>query len=145
MSSLPCSVGFVQAIFHLWSVLLGPSSLDNLLHNAVKCANAHSSLSMSCQGIMASKGIPTQTRMWLCAGVNFGVAFEVVAADEALLAVITSELPIAKMSLHVRFDVLLAAESLVATLECAGPFIVDWVGAFNELCNVVQGDIGLFD
>lgn len=145
MTPLPRSVGFIHAIFHLRSMLLGPPSLDDLLHNAIEGANAHSSLSMPRQGVVAGKRISTQTRMGFRAGMDFGVALEVVASDEALLAVITAELPVTKMGLYMGFDILFAAESLVASFIYAAPFVVNRIRTLDKLCNVVQADIGLFD
>jgi hypothetical protein len=77
--------------------------------------------------------------------VDLGVAFQVVASDEALLAVVTSELTIAEMSLDMGFDVLFPAELLVAVVELADPFVIDRIWSLDILRNVIQSDIGLFD
>ena len=77
--------------------------------------------------------------------MDLGVAFEVVASNKALVAVVTAELTIAKMCLDVRLDVLFSAKFLVAVLELADPFVVTWVWSFDELSDVVESDVGLFD
>jgi hypothetical protein len=77
--------------------------------------------------------------------MNFGMPFEIVSTDESFVAVITLELSIVKVSLHVRFDVLFPAEALVAIVELANPLVVRRVRSFYVLCNIVQGDVSLLD
>ncbi len=73
------------------------------------------------------------------------MALKIVSTDEALLAVVAAELSITEMSLHMGFDVLFAAEALVAVLKLACPLLVGWVWAFDELCDVVKVDVGFLD
>lgn len=70
---------------------------------------------------------------------------EIMASHESFIAVIALELSIIKVSLDMRFDVLLPAESLVAIVEFANPLVVYRIWPFNVLCNVVQCDIRLLD
>ena len=142
---LPGSAGLVEAVFHLWSVFPGPTSLDVLLDHAIKCTNAHSSLPMPGQGVMAGEGVSAKTGIGLGACVNFGMSLEVMAAHEALLAVVTSELSVAEMSLNVGFDVFLATEFLVATFKIASPLVVHRIWAFDVLGNVIKTDVRLLD
>ena len=77
--------------------------------------------------------------------MNFGMSFEIVSTDKPFVAVVTLELSIVKVSLHVRFDVLFPAEALVAIVELANPLVVRRIWPFYVLCNIVQGDISLLD
>ena len=77
--------------------------------------------------------------------MDFGMPLEIVSTDESFVAVITLELSIVKVSLHVRFDVLFPAEALVAIVELANPLVVRRIWPFYVLCNIVQGDVSLLD
>jgi hypothetical protein len=77
--------------------------------------------------------------------MDLGVPFEIVAAHESFVAVIALELPIVEVSLDMRFDVLLPAESLIAIVEVANPLVVRRIGPVYVLCNVIQGNIGLLN
>jgi hypothetical protein len=77
--------------------------------------------------------------------MDFGMPLEVVSPDEPFVTVITLELPIVKVSLHVRFDVFFPAEALVAIVELANPLVVRRIWPFYVLCNIVQGDVSLLD
>jgi hypothetical protein len=142
---VPGSTCLIKALVHLWSVLSGSPSLDHLLDNTIKCANAHSSLSVPCQGVVTSKWVSTETRVRLAAGMYFGMAFQVVASNETFLAVVASELTIAKMGLDVGLDVLLPTELLIAILKFANPFVIHRVWSFDELRNFIQADVGLLN
>jgi hypothetical protein len=69
-----------------------------------------------------------------------GMAFEIVLSNEAFLACWTLELPIVKMGLDMRLDVLLAAKFLVAVLKGTYPLIVSWIRTLDVLLNVVECD-----
>lgn len=77
--------------------------------------------------------------------MNLGMTFQIVTSYEALVAVVTSELSIAKVSLDMGFDVLFSSEFLVAIFILANPFVVKRIRAFDKLGNIIQGDIRLFD
>lgn len=143
LHALSGPVGLLHPLVHLRSMLPRSPLLDHFLHHALECADAVSPLSVPGQRIVARKRIATETWVRLGARVNLGVAFEVVAAHETLVAMVTSELSIAEMGLHVRLDVLLSSKFLVAVLVLADPFVVGQIGAFDELCDVVQRDVGL--
>jgi hypothetical protein len=68
-----------------------------------------------------------------------------MAPDKTLLAVVTSELAVTKVSLYVGFDVLFATEFLVAVVKLANPLVVHWIWAFDILRDVVKGYVGLFN
>jgi hypothetical protein len=121
------------------------ATFDKLPSDSIDCTNAHSSLSVSSKSVLSSEGVPTETRIWFRARMNFGMPLEIVSTDEALVAVITLELSIVKVSLYVRFDVLFPAEALVAVVELANPLVVRRIWPFYVLCNIVQGDVSLLD
>jgi hypothetical protein len=77
--------------------------------------------------------------------MDFGMPLEIVSTDEPFVAVITLELSIVKVSLHVRFDVLFPAKALVAIVELADPLVVHRIWPFYVLCNIIQGDVSLLD
>jgi hypothetical protein len=52
---LPGPIGLIKALVHFWAVLPGSTTFDDLLDNTVECTDAHSSLSMPRQGVVASK------------------------------------------------------------------------------------------
>ena len=126
-------------------MLSRPATFDELPSDSIDCTNAHSSLSVSSKSVLSSECVPAETRIWLRAGMNFGMPLEIVSTDEPLVAVITLELSIVKVSLHVRFDVLFPAEALVAIVELANPLVVHRIWPFYVLCNIVQGDVSLLD
>jgi hypothetical protein len=121
------------------------ATFDELPSDSVDCSNAHSSLSVSSKSVLSSECVPAETRIWFRACMNFGMPLEIVSTDEALVAVITLELSIVKVSLHVRFDVLFPAETLVAIVELANPLVVRRIWPFYVLCNIVQSDVSLLD
>ena len=140
-----CAAGFVESVVHIRTMFSRATSLDDFLDDAFECTDAHTSLAMSCQSIVPGEGIAACTGVWLAARVDLGVAFEVVASNKALVAVVAAELTIAKMCLDMRLDVFFAAELFVAVFVFADPFVVAWVWSFNELSDVVESDIGFFD
>ena len=77
--------------------------------------------------------------------MNLSMTLEVMAADEAFLAVVASELPITEVSLDMRLDVLLTTESLVAIFILADPFVVIGHWTVDELRDIVEADICFFD
>jgi hypothetical protein len=77
--------------------------------------------------------------------MDLGVPLEIMASHESFVAVIALELPIIEVGLDVRLDVLLPAESLIAIVKFANPLIVQRIGPFYVLRNVIQGDIGLLN
>ena len=121
------------------------ATFDELPSDSIDCTNAHSSLSVSSKSVLSSECVPAETRIWFRACMNFGMPLEIVSTDEALVAVITLELSIVKVSLHVRFDVLFPAEALVAIVELANPLVVRRIWPFYVLCNIVQSDVSLLD
>lgn len=126
-------------------MLPGSTALDLFSDDALKGSNAHASLSMSCQCIMSSECVSAQARVGFGAGVDLGMSLQVVSSDEAFSAVIASELSVAKMGLYVRFDVLFTSKSLVAIFVFANPLVIHRIGSFNELGDIVEGDIGFFN
>lgn len=63
---------------------------------------------------MSGESVSAETFVWLVSGVDLCVAFKIVAADEVLVAFITFELAVSKVSLHVRLDIFFSAESALA-------------------------------
>jgi hypothetical protein len=145
LNPLPRPICLVKSIVHLRSVLSRPALFDDFLDNAFECSDAVAALSVPCQSVMACKSIAAQTWIWLASSVDLRMSLEIMATNEAFVAVVASELPISEMSLDVRFDVLLAAESFIAFLVFADPFVVYLVWAFNELGNVVERDVCFLD
>lgn len=145
MGSLSSTTGLVNTFIHLWSVLSRSATFDELPGNSIDCTNAHSSLSVSSKRVLSSECVPAETRIWFRACMDFGMPLEIVSTDESFVAVITLELSIVKVSLHVRFDVLFPTEALVAIVELANPLVVRRIGPFYVLCNIVQGDVSLLD
>src|SRR2546423_4312246 len=145
IGSLSGPAGFVDSFFHLRSVLSRSATFDKLSGDSVNCTNAHSPLSVSRKSILSGKGVPTEARIRLGAGVDLGMSLQVMAAHESLVAVVALELPIIKVGLHVRFDVLFSAEALVAVVELANPLVVHRIWPFYVLRNVIQGNIRLLD
>lgn len=145
IGSMSRSGRLVESIIHFRTMFPGSTTLDDLLDDSLKCTNAHTTLPMSSQGIMPGKGIATRTWVRFAAGVNLGMALEIVASDEAFLAMVATELSVTQMSLNMRLDVLFSAESLVAVFVLANPFVVSRVWPFNELCDVIEGDVCLFN
>ena len=121
------------------------ATFDELSRNSINCTDAHASLSMSSKSVLSSECVPAETGIWFRACMDFGMPLEIVSTDEAFVAVIALELPIVKVSLHVRFDVLFPAEALVAIVELANPLVVRRIWPFYVLCNIVQGDVSLLD
>lgn len=142
---LSCPARLFQPVIHLRAVLPRSTFLDHLLNNALKCANAIPSLAMACQSIMTGKCVAAQAWVWLGPGMDFGVSFEIVTSHKTLAAVVASKLSIAEVGLDMRLDVFFPAEFLVAVVIFAHPFVVNGVWPFDELGNVIQGDICLFD
>jgi hypothetical protein len=77
--------------------------------------------------------------------MDLSVSLEVVATNEALVAVIAFELTITKVGLNVRLNVLFAAETFVAILVSADPLVVRRLRTLDELRNVVNGDVGFLN
>ena len=123
-----------------WSATLGDLAL-----NTTDGTDAHVSLSVSGKGVHSSEGVAARTGVWLCAGVDLGMSLQVMAADEPLVAVVALELAVVKVSLHVGFDVLLPAETLVTIIELTDPLAVIRIRALDVLSNVIQGDVCLLN
>lgn len=94
---------------------------------------------------MPGERVATEAGIWLGASMDLCMTFQVVTSNEALSAMIATELSITKMGLDMRLDVLFPAEALVAIFVLAHPLVIDWIWAFNELSNVIDGNVGLFD
>jgi hypothetical protein len=140
------SSGFVNTFVHLRAMLAGSTALDWRLDDALERTDTHTALSVARERVMSSEGVATQTRIWLGARMNLGMSLEVVATNEALVAVVALELSVAQMGLYMGLDVLFAAEALVAVLVPADPLVVAArLGAFNELSNIVNRDVGLLN
>ena len=65
------------------------------------------------------------------------MSFQIVTSHKTLAAVITSKLSIAEMGLNVRLDVFFPSELLVAVFIFADPFIVNSIGTFDELGDII--------
>ena len=115
-----------------WSAALCDLALDT-----ADCTDAHVALSVSGECVYSSEGVTARTWIWLRASVDLGMSFQVVAADEPLVAVAALELAVIKVSLYVGFDVLLPPETLVTVIELADPFAVIGVRPFDVLSNIV--------
>jgi hypothetical protein len=98
---------------------------------------------MPSQGIVSGKAVPTLTRIWLHAAMNFGMAFEIVLSDEAFLAVGALELSVSEMGLDVRLDVLLPSKAFLAIRVETNPFSIERIRSRNEGSNVVNSDSSL--
>jgi hypothetical protein len=126
-------------------VLSGPASFDELSCHSINGTDAHSSLSVSSESVLSSKGITAKTRIWLGPRMNLCMPLEIMASHESFIAVIALELSIIKVGLDVRFDVFLPAKSLIAIVEFANPLVVHRIWPFYVQCNVIQRDVCLLD
>ena len=81
------------------------AALGHFLDDAFEGADTHSALAVTGEGIMARKGVSAETGVGFYSRVDFGVAFEVVLADEAFPTDFAAVLAVAEMCLDVRFDV----------------------------------------
>lgn len=143
---LPTSPGcLIETIIHFWSALLGSSSFDILLDYTFESANAHPTLSMSRQCVVSSERVAAETWIRLGPSMDLRMALQVMATNEALLAVIASKLPISQVCLNMGFDVLFPAKLLAALFVSAHVLAINRIGPFDELCNIVDGDIGILD
>lgn len=70
---------------------------------------------------MPGESVSAVACVWFDSGVYLSVSLEIVLTNKALSASRALILTIVEMGLDVGFDVLLAAEDLVAILEIAGP------------------------
>ena len=139
------TLGFVGSLFHVWAMLPRSTALDDLFDNTIECTDTHSPLPVASQCVMPGKSITAEARVGFGAGVDLGMSLQIMATYEAFVAMIAAELPVAKVCLHVRLDVLLAAELLVATIVTADPLVVSRVRTFDECCNVINGNPSVFD
>ena len=73
------------------------------------------------------------------------MALEVMATNEALLAMVASELTISEMCLDMRFNVLFPAKLLAAVDISAHVLAVNWIWSFDELCNVIDRNVGVLN
>lgn len=92
MATSPCR--FVNSIVHLRPSFLRPASLHILLNNTFKSTDAHTTLAMASQCVVSSKRVAAKTWVWFRSGVDLCMAFKVMTTNEALLAVVASELTI---------------------------------------------------
>jgi hypothetical protein len=92
---------------------------------------------------MAGKAISAKTGIRLNSTMNFCMSFEIMLPDEALLAVRTLILAIAKMGLNMRFDVFFTSESLLAIWKQTGPFLITIIRALDVTSNIINGDAGI--
>ena len=138
--------GFVHSIIHLRPVLAWSTSLDLFLDDTLESTNAHTSLTMSGQSIVSSEGVTAEAWVWFATSVNLGVTLEIMTPDEALAAVVTTELSITEVSLHVGLDVLFTTEALIAVLRMCRPICCRW--GLDHRCTVeifVKCDVCLFN
>lgn len=82
-------------------LLGGTTALCGLGHHTGEPAYAHIALTVTSEGILASKAGTAGTGEGLVATVGLEVTLEVVSADKVLLANIASELTVSEMGLHV--------------------------------------------
>lgn len=87
-----------------------------------EATDTHTSLSVTGQGVLSSEPGATGALVRLATRVDFGVALEVVLADEAFTAAVATVLAVAEMGLHVGSDVFAASEGLVAAWVETCPF-----------------------
>jgi hypothetical protein len=92
---------------------------------------------------MAGKAIATATRVRLDTTVDLRMAFKIMLADKAFLAVWALILAITKMCLHVRLDVFLASEAFPALWKQAGPFLIDSIRALDVTSDVINGNASI--
>lgn len=148
MHSFPRLLSYLGnfAAFIIFFRPLPGSSAANVFSNGTReGATAHSPLFMSSQGIMTCKTVAAFAGIWLHAGVDFGMAFQIMATDKTLAAVVTFKLPIPKVSLDVRFNIFLSAEAFVTSGECANPFAVGWIRPLDICSDLVKCDAGLLN
>lgn len=143
LATCPCCL--VKTVIHLWPTLLRSASLDILFHNTFESTNTHSTLAMPSQCVVSSKRVAAETGIWLRASMDLCVALEVMATNKTLLAMIASELTIAQMCLDVGLDVLLPAKFFAAIFVGAHILAIDWAWSFDELCNVIDRNVGVLD
>ena len=122
-----------------------PTLFDYFLDHSFESPDAVSTLPVTSESIVPSKRVAAKARIRFRAGVDFGMAFQIVAPDEALVAMVTFELTVTQMSLHMGFDVLLPSEALVTPFELAGPLVITILRALDEHRDVIQGDVGFFN
>lgn len=139
------TLGLVETLVHLGAVLAWATSLDDLLDSTFERADAHATLTVTGQSVVTGERVAASTRVWLVAGVDLSVAFQVVASYEAFAAMVAAELTVAEMGLNVGFDVFLSAEAFVAFRIGADPFVVHGVGTVNELYDVVECNVCFFN
>ena len=107
--SSAASLGFVESFVKLWPCLLWSAALHLFLYNTFKGTNTHAALAMSGQSIVPGEAITAFARVRFDPAVDFRVPLEVVLPDEALPAMIATELSVAKMCLDMRLDILLSS------------------------------------
>jgi hypothetical protein len=137
--------GLIKSFFNIWAILSWPATFDDLFHNALKGSNAHPSLTVSSQCIMAGKAIATKTRIRLNTTVDLCVTFKIMLADEAFLAVWTLILAITKMCLHMRLNVFLASKTLLALWKQTSPFLIGGIRAFDVTSDIINGNASVCD
>lgn len=126
-------------------MLLGTAALCVFAHNALVSSDAHPTLPVTSQGVMTGEHVSTETFVGLVSSMNLSMAFQIVATDEALVAMIAFELAVTQVGLDMGLDILLPAKpSFTAWME-ADPFAILGVRARDVRSDLIDGDTGLVD
>lgn len=134
-----------MTLIHFRTVLLRTAALRCLAHDTFVSSDAHPTLPVAGQGIVAGKNVPAKTFVGLVSSVDFGVTLEIVATHKALAAMIALELTVTQVCLDVRLDVLFSAEASPAACMEADPFAIPLVRAVDKRGNLIDCDTSLVD
>ena len=108
-----CTGRFLESLLVVWSVLARSAAFYYLLHDPFESSNAHPSLPMASQSIVSGEAVTALARVWLHTAMDLSMTLQVMLTDKTFLAVRALELPVSKMCLNMRLDVLFPAKALV--------------------------------